>query len=130
MGAHKDWKMLKGKPLCTPEGLNHFVNESLTSFLSGQRYRLDCHLLPQSEFIWGSLGKQWCDDILRISDLPDAFDELMERKGFTARMAKEKVNSHREACPVYAKDPDPLSRELVRAVYGTDFAKLGYSMQP
>merc|ERR1712224_605612 len=46
--------------LCSAEQLNFFLQRTVRLMLAGQRFALDCRMLPQSDFIWDTDGKQWC----------------------------------------------------------------------
>lgn len=129
----KDWAkgylFLHDKPACTAEGLNHFLQMTLRRVQLGWKFHLDCHMLPQSEWIWDNVGKKWCDNVMKLEELPGAFDNLMEKRGSPSRLSKEKENSSGNgACHGLAvKDLDDLSKEMIDNVYFEDFERLGYA---
>lgn len=116
---------LDGNSLCTPESLNEFVLEKMRSVLEGNYFQNDCHFVPQSDYIWG-LGAQWCQKILKVTELPGAFDAYMSSKGLSARLTeKENVAV---ACPHLSQDDlSPEAKSLLLRVYSQDFKLLGYS---
>lgn len=125
-------------PECTVEGFNTFVEGALTWVNAGYRYDYDCHLVPQSEYIEGPDGQQWCNHVLPITDLTDAFNGLMIEHGISLRMAPyDKANSARYQCPDLSSSSDvdldgtftELSKELMRHVYAKDFARIGDSLR-
>lgn len=116
-------------PQCSPIGLNNFLQKELLKYSEGERFRLDCHLLPQTEYIF-SEDHVWCADILRIEELPSSFNKLMESKGYTMRLGSEKEKDDKDVCPkLTAKDIDAYSRQLLVAAYQKDFELLGYSIE-
>lgn len=117
---------------CSEQGLNHFLQTQLRRQLDGAgRFALACHFVPQSSYIWDQ-DRQWCAHILRMEDLPGAFNELMEEKGYPVRLGEDvhnKTNSHHDFCPhlsVGSLNND--TKSLLNAVYATDFRRLGYSV--
>jgi len=119
--------MLNGNPRCTPEGLNYFLLASFKEYLDGGIFLHDCHMLPQSEFIWDDTGRQWCKDILRIEDLPGAFDELMLSKGLGARL-NETVNRNVGTCPgLGVEDLSADTLAMLDIIYAEDFRRLNYT---
>jgi len=115
-------------PPCSVEGLSHFVVTSTTAFQQGRRYIDNCHNLPQSEYIYDESGNQICDDILRLEDLPEAFDKLMEEHGNAARMGATQALDTSGVCPgLGVGDLSVEAKQLMREVYGDDFKRLNYS---
>jgi len=126
--ALSDWQLISEKPLCSPAGLNNMVKKALAGYIKGERWRFDCHLIPQSEYIWDTHGRQLCSDIIRLSDLPEAFNTLMEKKGLNARMSPQKGNSFHHLCNLTSADLFDDTKVLIQQVYADDFRKLNYSM--
>lgn len=127
----KEYIFLHDKPACTAEGLNYFVQMTLRRVQQGWKFHLDCHMLPQSEWIWDVRGKKWCDNVLKLEELPGAFDTLMEQRGSSLTLSKEKENSSGGgACyGLTVKDLDNVSREMIENVYFEDFERLGYAFE-
>jgi len=121
---------LREYPYCTKSGLNHFLQSELTKYFDGERFRLDCHLLPQTEYIFGDSGEKrdWCTDVLRTDQLVDSFNTLMESKGYSMRLReKKKTKTTDEFCQhITTKDIDVHSRRLMVKAYHRDFKLLGY----
>jgi len=109
---------------CTAEGLNIFVEKGLSAFMSGRRFMLDCHLIPQSNYIWEG-EKQWCTDVLRLDGLPWNFNKLMKSFGVNAQMDGEHENP--STCQLTSAALSNKSKSLIQSVYHEDFARLGYS---
>mmetsp|Transcript_54246 Transcript_54246/g.117291 ORF Transcript_54246/g.117291 Transcript_54246/m.117291 type:complete len:998 (-) Transcript_54246:94-3087(-) len=112
---------------CTEAGLNHFAMQALSRVKEGRKYVHDCHLVPQTEFIWGEDGHQWCRHILRSSDLPGAFNTLMEDTDLKARLLNYRENNTTEKCPgLSVASLSPEVAKLIREIYSEDFLRLGY----
>merc|ERR1719329_1134305 len=115
---------------CSEESLNAFLQAKLDLVRTSKaKFVNDCHFIPQTEYIWGP-DRQWCADILRIEDLPDAFNSLMESRGQSMRLrgdAQSKTNSHKDICPKLSADSlNNKTRALLDEVYAADFRRLGY----
>jgi len=112
---------------CTAEGLNLYLKESLHKYKDGDRFYTACHFLPQSEFVWGPDGHQWCDIILRLEEFPEAFDDLMESRRSPVRLLEEASNPSELCANVSSADLNAEVRALIDEVYYDDFVNLNYS---
>mmetsp|Transcript_97598 Transcript_97598/g.172847 ORF Transcript_97598/g.172847 Transcript_97598/m.172847 type:complete len:423 (-) Transcript_97598:13-1281(-) len=113
-------------PRCSKMGLNHFTQTVLKLIKSGNFYINDCHHIPQVKYIWDPSGEQQCSDIIRIDDLPGAFDAIMEREGYGVRMTEEANEA--KACPDLSNDMlDDQSLQMLAEVYADDLKFLNYS---
>lgn len=122
-------------PPCSVEALNYFLQKQLEK--AKQRHRKfisDCHFLPQSEYIWDNTRldhpgeRQWCTDVLRMDDLPMAFNNMMAKKGYSMRLTTEHHNSNKDLCPdlkVSSLNDETIT--LLNEVYAEDFRRLGYN---
>lgn len=113
--------------LCSPEGLNHFVQTSLIAYQRGNRFLNDCHMIPQHEYIWSESMHNWCDDIIPIRELSPRFDDLMAEIGSNVRLPTERSNNSGDHCPALsAQDLDDQTVRMIDLVYRDDFEMLGY----
>jgi len=111
---------------CTPEGLNHFLKTAMRMVLSGRKYVNDCHMLPQSEFIWDEQDHQVCNKVLRFEDMPHAFNNLMADTGYSVRSDHSENQS--PGCPTLSMASlEDETRILMNKVYAEDFRRLAYS---
>mmetsp|Transcript_90526 Transcript_90526/g.281827 ORF Transcript_90526/g.281827 Transcript_90526/m.281827 type:complete len:451 (+) Transcript_90526:107-1459(+) len=116
------------RPVCSKEGLNHFVQTTLTLYQRGQKFIDNCHHLPQSEFIWDGSGTPLCTNIIRSDNLSQAFDVLMEKHGYPLKMPAERENDNGEVCPgLSTQSLAPETRQMLRSVYADDFRLLNYT---
>mmetsp|Transcript_48229 Transcript_48229/g.84837 ORF Transcript_48229/g.84837 Transcript_48229/m.84837 type:complete len:384 (-) Transcript_48229:140-1291(-) len=114
-------------PPCTDAGLNHFAQTVLKLYKSGQRFIDDCHHIPQVEYIWDPSGKQQCSDIIRIDELPSAFNAVMVRKGYNVHQTEEKSNKA-DRCPyISMSNFSAETKRMMLDVYADDFKLLNYS---
>jgi hypothetical protein len=124
---------VKDGPPCTKKGLNTFVGRSLARVERGSRYIVDCHMLPQWDYV-ETQGKKWCQHPLPIEHLTEKFNELMVAHGLQLRLKPHnKHNSAASKCPSLKSLPlsrafDPAVVEAMRRVYARDFAHLGDSL--
>lgn len=125
-----DAQLYKFAP-CTAEALNFYLQTQLHLVLNGPgKWVNDCHFVPQSEYIWDK-ERQWCAHILRMEDMPQAFNDLMQSKGYPMRLSEDahnKTNSHSQLCPNLTADSlDNTTKSLLDLAYAVDFRRLGYS---
>jgi len=116
------------RPECSAAGLNHFVQTALKAYRSGQMYIDDCHHVPQVEYVYDKDGTQLCKHVLRIEDLPMAFDELMEEHGYPVRLPDTREGDTLTTCTdLSTKDLSAETRAMILEVYRDDFRRLNYS---
>lgn len=114
------------EPRCQPLGLNQFMTATMTRVKAGKKFLGDCHMVPQSEYIWGPTGRQWCQTILKIEELTTSFNTLMAQRGLSLRLGPKK-NSKAGVCPqLSSASLTPATKAMLNQVYASDFAKLGY----
>jgi hypothetical protein len=115
-------------PQCSIAGLNHFIQEGLGRSQDGDYCVWDCHARPQADFIWRPDGSRFCQNVLRLEEFPDAFNDLMASHMSPIRLAA----SHNEAtiCDnVTAHHLTAETRSLIESVYAVDFIQLNYSFR-
>lgn len=107
---------------CLPEGLNYFVQQAMLAYVSGKPFAFDCHLLPQVEYVAGG-GKHWCGNTLKMEDLPDNFNQLMEARGVPVRLPEDKKSfSFDSRCQALSvEDLSDVSKAMIDIVYEEDF---------
>eukprot|EP00927_Polykrikos_kofoidii_P045356 TRINITY_DN39309_c0_g1_i2.p2 TRINITY_DN39309_c0_g1~~TRINITY_DN39309_c0_g1_i2.p2 ORF type:complete len:241 (+),score=31.22 TRINITY_DN39309_c0_g1_i2:655-1377(+) len=76
-------------PPCSPEGLNAFLRTVLTFYMNGRQTMGDCHLIPQSEYVFDSDGRQWCNTLLSFDNFTDGFNALMRSHNLSPRLGSE-----------------------------------------
>jgi len=115
-------------PICSVEGLNRFTQRALRSVMDGMWDSYDCHYLPQSEYIWDN-DRQWIKDLLRIEELPDSFNALMESKGNPTRLGEDRENNQSSVCPDITRDDfNKETRAMLDYLYRKDFENLAFEM--
>ncbi|KAK7230269.1 hypothetical protein SO694_00187018 [Aureococcus anophagefferens] len=92
----------------------------------------DCHLIPQSTYVWDAEGRRTCDEILRTSNITN------ELRRFKALACKEPpaphgrrlrspldpvTSSHQLTADDLRLDPELV--DALRVLYAEDYAKLG-----
>ena len=89
---------------------------------------LDCHLLPQHEFVWDARGRRTCDHVLRHDRLRPGFDALTEAANATLAQAptfRRRLGAP-AAAQVTAAQIDPSLARSVRCAYETDLCLFGF----
>lgn len=114
------------KEPCTREGLNYFLQKALTTVSEGMQYVNDCHMLPQTDFVYDG-EREWCGNVLRMEEMPGTFNDLMEREGYSVRI-NETENDSNTTCPgLGVQDLDPETIAILDEVYAEDFDRLGFA---
>jgi hypothetical protein len=108
---------------CTTEGLNIFIQRALTRVVAGEKFILDQHLVPQSEYIWEG-ERQWCTAILRLDGLPYNFNNLMKSMDMDIVMDQE--HSNPSSCTLPLAALSNKSKSLIQSVYHDDCMRLKY----
>lgn len=100
--------------------VNSYLQAELKKVLEGDRFRDNCHLLPQAEYFEGAVNGA----VTPIDNrgLPGSFDALMQAEGYSYRMTRM---LHNWSCPnVSAFALNEETRRLIRKVYARDFELL------
>jgi len=110
------------------EDLNNWVQDTLRTYIY-EHFMHDCHVIPQSQFIWGPDGQRWCQNILRFEHLTDSVNAFMERQTVPVRLTLH--DNEAKQCPdLSARDLTAESLSMVQIFYKDDFNKLNYSLTP
>lgn len=120
-------KDLRSFEPCTSEGLNYFIQRTLTDYLAGLVWQSDCHILPQSQYVWDADGHPWCTQVLRFENLSSSFDDLMIQRGFPVRLGEHISNRAQSCRGLGIANLTTQSRSLIEQVYSEDFERLGYA---
>lgn len=127
---------------CTAAGLNGYLAEALETVRGGNPYVQDCHLLPQSAFVYAWDGQKLsvdrarrsCDYVLRFEHLDEDFDRLMNRRGYPYRLSgasrNQQFNGPPECEALTKEQIAPDLRRQIEALYSDDFDLLGYERMP
>jgi len=114
------------KEPCTKDGLNYFLQQTLQRVLRGNRYVNDCHMIPQYEYAWG-IDRQWCNEMIRIEDFPQAFNDLMHKYEFEWKMTEDNHDNAATTCKkLSSEDLTDETKQLLDLVYLEDFRLLNY----
>lgn len=84
---------------------------------------LNCHMLPQHDFVYDDLGNKVCRHTLRFDRLTDDFNELTRRYDVDVRLAPgRKDNKSNDSLSV--DDISEQNKRRIREVYAKDFRLL------
>lgn len=110
---------------CTPNELNSFWRDVLSDYQKN-RFTRDCHILPQSEYIWDMHGEQVCTHLFDVPSLPASLNNFFQKNHYDVRLPARE-DSHREACgDLRPKDFDDDVLAMLNQIYRKDFEKLAY----
>lgn len=102
--------------------VNQWIKRELRMYKHGDKFRGNCHLLPQSEYFSIPYGISIPVDARK---LPESFNTVMEGHGYDVRMSNSPEMSKGIACDhITAWDLDEGSKEMVREVYARDFEQV------
>jgi len=85
------------------------------------RYYWDCHLLPQSEFIFDHAGKRTCHFILRKSHLSLDFKKLSRIFNLEMDLNQYHENEKSSGCDLKKEDINDENVRLLKQIYKDDF---------
>jgi len=118
---------------CSAKGMNRFLRLALMRYMQGPvsstgRYLLNCHLLPQSKFVWSPDGTQNCKHILRLENFSSEFTELMLQKNYSSVLDQSIATTNEGGCEglLGVDDLDAEAVSLINLVYAEDFRRLRY----
>jgi len=138
-----------GGKLCDPGSLDEHIIKSLKQVLGHgysrrSPYMHDCHLLPQSAFVYGwDLEKERvdrtlknCHVVLRYERIAEDFNSLMEERGYPYRLVdhkkvtntslKKAMKSPKACANMTRSVLTPAARRLMAEVWKDDFELFGY----
>jgi len=95
--------------------VNSWVKAELGKYKEGDRFRGNCHLLPQAEYFEGTHG---IDVPIDNRLIPASFNEVMRNHGYDIRMGQ---TYHNYKCELSAYSLDAEAKELIKEVYAADF---------
>lgn len=119
-------KLLEAHPLCSVAGLNHVLEQLSLAYLDGRKWLNDCHMLPQSKYVFGK-KRQWCKHVIDIHELPTGFDDFMNKSGSDVKILETK-NVNKDRCPgLSVTDINDTTLALLDNIYSDDFKKFNYT---
>uniref|UniRef100_A0A6U9ILT9 Sulfotransferase domain-containing protein n=1 Tax=Zooxanthella nutricula TaxID=1333877 RepID=A0A6U9ILT9_9DINO len=115
-------------PACSARGMNLFLRRALAAYQRGMRYMMDCHFLPQAEYIWDKSGRRVCHHVFRLDEnLTSNINALAEEKGYPVRMGSRQVENEGDCQNLTAQDLSEATKMLLQEVYADDFRLLDYA---
>lgn len=107
----------------TAKSMNMWIQQDLPFMLKTKKHSYNCHLLPQSEFIYDQMGNKTCTHVLNNDKLTDEFNDLMKTYRYDhIQMTSQKDNVSKGGLSV--NDLDENSKAIIRDLYQNDFAIL------
>eukprot|EP00930_Biecheleria_cincta_P027790 TRINITY_DN19449_c0_g1_i1.p1 TRINITY_DN19449_c0_g1~~TRINITY_DN19449_c0_g1_i1.p1 ORF type:complete len:488 (-),score=85.05 TRINITY_DN19449_c0_g1_i1:191-1510(-) len=101
--------------------VNAYLKAELRKVAAGDRYRADCHFLPQAEYLENPFANTTI--VLDNRKIPSAFNDLMTEYGYNnVRMSNSIHNFVCNNISAYSLDQE--AKELIKEVYEKDFDEL------
>ena len=97
--------------------LNGWIKKVLSQ---KNKWAYNCHLLPQSEYIYDEEGTKLCDNILPFDNLTQSFNDLMQDKNIDVKMEKTR-NDNKTYFNLSVKDIDDENLKRIFDYYKKDF---------
>lgn len=99
------------------KNLNAWIREVLTEE-NVKRGKFDCHLLPQSEYIYDDVADVYtCDNILRFEHLEADFNNLMSKENYDLKLTEK---SNKTNFNLRKSDIDESNVKLIERLYARD----------
>lgn len=106
----------------TPAKMNAWIRKMLVP----ENYEdggMNCHFIPQSDFIYDTNNNVTCDNILQFDNLTSEFNSLTDQYNIDLKLNENlKYNSTKES--VTSADLDDGVKELLNHIYERDFKEL------
>lgn len=106
----------------TPEKMNAWIKKMMIP----ENYEdggLNCHFIPQSDFIYDTNNNSTCDNVIRFENLTSEFNHLTERYDIDLKMNEDsKYNVTKKS--VTSADLDDDVKDLIYHIYKRDFEVL------
>ena len=109
---HKDEKH-------TPEKMNSWIKKHLIP-KNYEKGGLNCHFIPQSDFIYDAQNNVTCDNILDFDNLTSEFNHLTEQRDIDLKL-NEEIKHNQSTQSVTISDLDDDVKDLIHKVYKRDF---------
>merc|ERR1719433_2101642 len=111
---------------CNAEDLNNFVQWTLKVAMETDKYVMDCHMLPQSTYIWSD-GREWCKNVIRMENFAEGMEALRSHPKL-ANMTLEPENEHPKDCNLTAADLNESTKAMMARWYAEDFKRFGFEI--
>ena len=100
--------------------MNQWLREQLNNRDNTVDGGLNCHFIPQYEFIYDDNGKRTCDNVLRFDNLTNEFNDLMNKHEYDIRLEENKKDNKSDS-KLTAKDVDEDNRRMIYHIYKKDY---------
>ena len=100
--------------------LNQWLREYLSNSKNTVNGGMNCHFLPQHDFIYDDDGNRTCDNVLRFDNLTNEFNDLMNKHEYDIRLEENKKDNKSNS-NLTAKDVDDDNRRLIYQIYRKDY---------
>lgn len=110
------------KSMDNPKIMNEWISKHLSSDFTSKG-NLNCHFIPQYEFVYDDYGDKTCDHVLNFNNLQKEFNDLMSQNNYDLRLNKEKHNST-DSFNLTSNDLTLANKLKIFSIYKKDFELL------
>lgn len=103
-----------------PKHMNEWIKQHLTPEYT-ENGKLNCHFLPQYNYVYNDLGIKTCDHVLRFDNLSEEFNNLTNKYNIDLQLyedRKDNVSNNN----LTVDDLNEENRQLIRTIYHADFS--------
>ena len=126
----KQFKQIPIEEFCSIRVFNENLENLIGDFEHNQCH-LNCHGLPQYDFVYDINGDLVCDHVLRFEHLEEEFTALMELYGLVIPLIhynqREHCNGKNGEHELKMADISASNRQLIIDLYSKDFLHFNYS---
>lgn len=100
--------------------MNKWIKKHLTPEHT-QDGKLNCHFIPQYNYVYDDLGQKTCDHVLQFDNLADNFNKLTNQYNVDLTMDPNR-RDNRSSESLTQKDLSQENIELIKVIYHNDFS--------
>ena len=110
----------RNKSSTDPKHMNEWITQHLKPEYT-EKGQLNCHFLPQYNYVYNDLGTKICDHVLRFENLSEEFNTLTNKYNIDLQLDKNrKDNVSNDILTV--DDLNEENKQLIRTIYHADFS--------
>jgi hypothetical protein len=111
------------KNMDDPIKMNEWISTNVDPY-NIYNLKLNCHILPQTEYIYDDHGNKTCDNVLSFNNLTSEFNDLMKDNNLDIIMDTERRDNSTNKMKVSVNDLNESNIKLIKRLYKTDFEEL------
>lgn len=114
-----EYKYRNDKKKHTPKNMNKWIHENLIplNYVDGG---MNCHFIPQYDYIYDDNDKQTCHHILNFNNLSDDFNNMTKKYNIDLQLLESRKDN-KTVNSVTVNDLTDDTKQLIKTVYYKDF---------